>query len=940
MLQNFASLATKTADQNHPISYLIRVYIPRKQANASWLSTFHSEILLNCNLRYPLFTRYFCFLFRSMILIKRIFFVVFLLLIILSVAGIIIHWKYADELKEKALQAIRSTIETDATFNDDISVSLWQDFPLIAVEIREVYIQDAFRTDTLLAAKKTFVQFNLIKIIRGNYSIAGISVSDGFLRLKRNKHDRWNYHVWKTDTASAKKKIDFSIETLALENIELRYDDRMVDLHIHFFSQNSKIKGRFTDENQRLNLSLNGFMHQLVITGKDRIVSLPLSVAGVLNIRSKEKIYTVEMGNAMLANNEMVWNGEWKRDQNGDMNMRLKVHADNMAPDVLLPHLWPQIPENIRKLKLKGNSDFILTMEGPFTKTHGPELAATISMKSGQLLFQKTQVSDLNFEGNLFMHDIKRSKAMRLQFESFDLKTPQGNVKGTGTLIDLSNPYLKINSTGTSRLEEIIGVTGISNQIKGSGNVAWNIAFEGPLGKDFNTTLKELRKMNWSGDINLSEAEMEFNTGIPILKNLVATISMATNQTNVKNCSGTIGHITFDGSLQMPDLKSIIIEKTQPILLNGNIHIKELNIAALPQEWQFETKTEAATEPSRIVTLQVNTEVDLIRYRNFTATNISGKMQIENDLLKVSNLQFKTLDGSAKANLIYHPVKTGYQLNIDAKLVDINMSRALFEWDNFGQNTIASQNLKGRSTAQIEAHIFVNKNYEIVKEKLRIETDIEISGGELINFEPLLAISKFISVDELKHVKFDTLRNHISIKDSRLFIPKMSIESNILNVDIFGEQGFNREMDYHINLLLNDILRRKTKKKKTFDGHEILDEKGKTRLFLWIRGMPDNLKVGFDKQEISKKIKTDFRKEGQTIKQLFKEEFGGRKNKITEQETIQFRLEENEDSAAPEAKNQSETKTEEPKKKKKRGFFNAEKEEDETEGGFEIEFDP
>ncbi len=869
-----------------------------------------------------------------MIWFKRIFFILILLVVLAIASGIFINWKYGDDLKDYALETIRSTIETEVVFNEDVKISLWKDFPLVAVEIQDVYIQDSYQTDTLLAVEKAFVQFNLINIIQNKLTIEGIRVSDGMLRLKRNEQDQWNFRVWKTTDETKKKKTDFSIEILTLENIQLDYDDRMVGLNIQFLSHRSRIKGRFTDENQRLGLSLNGFIQKLIMVGKERVVSLPVSLAGVLNIRSKEKIYTVEMGNAIMADNEMVWDAEWSKKEDG-MHMQLKIHASNIEPDVLLPHLWPQMPKNIKDLSLKGSSDLILTMNGPFTKTHGPELDATIRMRDGGLLFQNTEVSDLNFEGKLFMQDIKRSKAMRIAFESFNLKTPQGNVKGSGTLTDLTNPYLKLSTNGNSRLEEIITVADIGEDMQGSGNLGWNIDFEGPLGKDFNTTTAELRKMRWSGDVDLTETQILFNSGIPELKNLKATISMNGNETNVKNCAGEIGHLKFDGAIQIADFKDIMTEPDAPVNLKGNVHLHELDIVKLPEEWKFEGESSGA----RKITLNVITKVDLIRYHDFSATDISGNMRMKNDLLSVDDLHFKALDGNIISTLTYRPTAGGYQLDINAGLHNIDMSRALLEWNDFGQTTITSSNLKGRATAELDAQIHLNKDRELVMNKLQVETNLAIGGGELIEFAPLLAMSRFISVDELNHVRFDTLRNHLTIKDSRLIIPKMSISSSILNVDVFGEHGFDLEMDYHVNLLLNDLLRRKSKKKKTFDGHEIIDNKGKTRLYLWIRGKPGNLKVGFDKREVRKKLKDDFKKEGETIKQLFKEDFGSNKKETVDDQTIQFKLEEEEEESST---TEIPVEKEEPKakKEKKRGIFSTEPENEETEGGFEIEFDP
>ena len=79
-----------------------------------------------------------------------------------------------------------------------------------------------------------------------------------------------------------------------------------------------------------------------------------------------------------------------------------------------------------------------------------------------------------------------------------------------------------------------------------------------------------------------------------------------------------------------------------------------------------------------------------------------------------------------------------------------------------------------------------------------------IEEGELIDFEPLENLSSFVSIDDLKHVKFSTLENTIEIEDEVLTIPAMEIKSSALSVFLSGTHTFTQEIDYRIKLLLSD----------------------------------------------------------------------------------------------------------------------------------------
>jgi hypothetical protein len=70
----------------------------------------------------------------------------------------------------------------------------------------------------------------------------------------------------------------------------------------------------------------------------------------------------------------------------------------------------------------------------------------------------------------------------------------------------------------------------------------------------------------------------------------------------------------------------------------------------------------------------------------------------------------------------------------------------------------------------------------------------------------MLALSKFIDVNELKNLKFASLANTLSIKNRIVTIPAMQIQSNALNVDFAGTHNFDNIIDYRLKILLSDLI--------------------------------------------------------------------------------------------------------------------------------------
>lgn len=152
---------------------------------------------------------------------------------------------------------------------------------------------------------------------------------------------------------------------------------------------------------------------------------------------------------------------------------------------------------------------------------------------------------------------------------------------------------------------------------------------------------------------------------------------------------------------------------------------------------------------------------------------------------------------------------------------------------------------------------------------------IRISNGQLTNFKPMEALSRFIKVDELRDIKFAELKNTIEIKDEKIIIPQMEVNSSAINIILSGEHHFDNTIDYHFNVLLKDLLAQKFKRNKKEDEFgEIIEEEGGARIFIKMTGPADDPVISYDGKSVRQKIKDDLKKENQNLKQMLFEEFG------------------------------------------------------------------
>ena len=148
--------------------------------------------------------------------------------------------------------------------------------------------------------------------------------------------------------------------------------------------------------------------------------------------------------------------------------------------------------------------------------------------------------------------------------------------------------------------------------------------------------------------------------------------------------------------------------------------------------------------------------------------------------------------------------------------------------ENFDQSTMTDKHVKGKISADVKFKSAWTTDLTINPASAVSTCDITIENGELNNFSPLLALSKYLKLADLKHIRFATLKNQVTISNRKIFIPAMDISSSALNLHISGVHDFDNQVDYQLQLLLSDILGKKVKEQNTEFGQVEDDGLGRT----------------------------------------------------------------------------------------------------------------
>ncbi len=356
--------------------------------------------------------------------------------------------------------------------------------------------------------------------------------------------------------------------------------------------------------------------------------------------------------------------------------------------------------------------------------------------------------------------------------------------------------------------------------------------------------------------------------------NVNTTLIFNNSELAFQELSGEIGEsdFYFSGIVINP---ANLTKRNKPFFIEGELTSNELHIDQLMGVSDQESMDAKSADsnindytPANGVTISISMNIKELYYKRFYGRNLKGKVAIKEQKISSEEFHFQTIGGDVSGAFIVYPENNFLHCKVNGTLKDLYADSIFYVFENFDQDFIEAKHLKGQISANIKSDLFLTTNLTPISQTLKSTIEASIINGRLVNFPPMYRLSRFVEEEQLAELSFSKLTNRITIQDSRISIPEMKIESNVSNIELSGWHSLDQNLEYHLKV----PLKKKYKKDKD-ERFGVIDdpEKNVSNLFLKITGNTDDYKFAYDRIAVLNKVKSDIKKEGKDLINIFQQ---------------------------------------------------------------------
>lgn len=796
------------------------------------------------------------------------------LVLLLAAAGWILSHTFEEEVRVVFEREVNKRLNTTLTL-ERINLSVLRHFPYASVTFYNLKIKDAGQgksKNNMLTSDEASLEFSIADLFRSKFSIIRMRLQKADIHLHVYADGTDNFHLLKPEGKSGNGEFSFDIQKLIINNTLLSYINEASAQDYNMEVGKATFTGKFSQDTYDLGLQGTVFFRKIISQDITYHSNDPALLDLQLNVDNRIGKYTFNHGDLQLGQLKLSLTGNFI--YNASMKlMDIVLQSGEADLQDLIQQLPPAYRKYFNNYKASGKFAFNLTSKGKFGGENLPVLAASFRLRDGSLKRSSTGIAlrDLRFEGQF--RGKQPGNPGDITFRKLSARLEGGSVQGSFKISDFANPRIEGNLLADADLAAVYGFLPVGYLTALNGKAKINASFSGHPGKKGIGTKA-------AGTITISGTSATFKGSTIPLSAISGNFTFNNNDLKVNNLNGRYGSSDFLLQGAFRNFMACMLQPSLQWQLDARLISGNLNWDEVMAVGQTNESAPPALQVPVNLALNLDANIGKLSYRAFTARQIHGQLTLHNGTLTATALSFDAMNGHVtSAGSIDGLVASRGRIRCKAHFEKVDIKQMFESFGNFGNKSITEKNLEGTLTSDLNFAANWMPGPEIDIASVVLNADLVVENGRLKDYSPMLSLSKYLRVEDLSDIRFSTLSNRIEIARKTVYIPRMEIKSNAIDLQIYGKHGFDNRIDYHFRILLSQLLWRKARKNnpnlKSEDAIGPIqdDGLGRTTLYLLLTGTVDKPIFKYDKKDVREKIAADFKKERQNLKSILRHEF-------------------------------------------------------------------
>ena len=795
--------------------------------------------------------------------IKKGFIYLFFTMVVLVVATTVTVYLYQDKLVGQLIREGNKHLLTPV-HAEKIEATIWKNFPSVSVALHNVVIEENTARHGILArADLIIVSFSILDLMQGNYVINELHARNGKVSLIIDKNGNPNYQILKPSGKSSGAMV-LDLEKVILTRINLNFSNEVkyseYDLDLHTVDASLQILNNY------LITSLHGDItsNYLRFEADKFVRAQDWKVNSDFTYNLETKFLDLTQCDLSNARGSYIVTGNYDFDTSF-------TELDFEAKDSNIKTILDFLPlENQSKLsKYQSEGDIYLKgkLSGTISSTESPEVVINFGAEKAAIFHPEYQsrLTDVQLTGEFRTKNLNDPAQATIKLTKILCRLEGKTFTGDLSITNFKDPWIETAFTGSMDMHSLFSFYPVERVDEASGSIQFNIDFTGKLSNLKNKSTVD--RVEMSGDIAMLDVSVKWKGNKLPFQNLNGSLLFNNSDLALNEVTGNLGNSDFTLNGFFKNIITYLLLDQKTFGIEADLKSDLIDLDELLASTENQLEKYVFRIPAELF-LSFDCDVRRLKFRRLDARRVTGKLKVKDQLAVGKDIRAITMGGRLDiSGLINAREENHISVNAEGKLTRIDIDSVFYVFENFNQAWLIDKNLKGQVHADVLTEMAFRKDLTFISPEFIADIGISIHNGQLLDFEPMQELSRFVNGEDLSDLRFSDLKNDIHIEDRNIYLPEMDVSSNITSLTLSGTHTFDQVIDYRVIVPL--IIKPKMDKDEYFGAVED-DGTGKSKLFLRITGTTSDYKVTYDTEAVKKKIIADLKKEVNDLKAAFK----------------------------------------------------------------------